>query len=292
MDHLVDIEWYIVSRIRNLIGCSIIVMGKLAKALSVFRNEGTIPLLRTVVRRSKYELVSRLKITEREFFPHLVEWLKRPLNQDTSRDPYHLNFQAFINQANDSDRPEILEIGSRNVMGNLRKHMFLNYGEYVGFDIHLGENVDVVGDVHQLSKYFVKERFDFVYSISVFEHLAMPWKAILEINKVMKEGGLLFIATHPTWPPHELPWDFWRYNEGAFKVLLNSLTGFEIVACSEGLPCSIVPLANEASMVGMWRCSAYLGISVVARKTGPPDKRLSWDIGLEEILDSIYPRNH
>ena len=34
----------------------------------------------------------------------------------------------------------------------------------------------------------------------------MPWKVVLELNRVMAEGGLLFTATHHTWPPHELPW--------------------------------------------------------------------------------------
>lgn len=53
----------------------------------------------------------------------------------------------------------------------------------------------------------------------------MPWQVILEINKVMKEGGLLLIATVPTWPRHALPWDFWRYSKGAFKDLLNPSTG-------------------------------------------------------------------
>ena len=48
----------------------------------------------------------------------------------------------------------------------------------------------------------------------------MPWKAILEINAVLAEGGLLFVATHQSWPPHELPWDFWRYSPAAFQALL------------------------------------------------------------------------
>src|SRR5262249_35375194 len=147
-----------------------------------------------------------------------------------------------------------------------KQHAFTGYSEYIGFDICSGQDVDVVGDIHQLSSYFGVNHFDSVYSISVFEHLAMPWKAVLEINKIMKQGGLLFIATHPTWPLHELPWDFFRFSKVAFDSLLNPVTGFEIVACEEGLPCSIVPLVNVPTMSRMPSGVANLAVAVLARK--------------------------
>ncbi len=80
--------------------------------------------------------------------------------------------------------------------------------KYQGFDIVAGENVDVVGDAHQLSKHFSSKTFDFCFSVSVFEHLMWPWKVVLELNDVMKVGGMVFAQSHPTWPKHEIPWDF------------------------------------------------------------------------------------
>ena len=142
-------------------------------------------------------------------------------------DPFHSTFPEFLRQTNQKDK-KVLEIGSRNVTGIMRNEHFKN-AEYVGFDVLGGENVDVVGDAHQLSKYFSSENFDAVFSISVFEHLLMPWKVILEINRVMKMGGFLFISTHPTWSSHELPWDFWRFQKNSFHALLNKYTGFDIV---------------------------------------------------------------
>jgi hypothetical protein len=32
-----------------------------------------------------------------------------------------------------------------------------------------------------------------------------------------------------------------------------------------------------------------LGISVIARKIGPSDERLAWDVGVDEILAMSYP---
>jgi len=211
------------------------------------------------------------------------------IRRDTSQDPYHKIFPSFIKETVRRPPGRILEVGSRARSGNICKGMFRNYTEYVGLDIIEGDNVDVVGDIHQLSRYFGEDSFDFIYSIATFEHLAMPWKAVLEINKVMSTGGWLYIATHPTWPPHDRPWDFWRYSEEGFQVLLNPLTGFEILECSSGLPCSIVPFGYEPPMRGLYKLRANLGISVIAKKIGQSDRRLAWDVDVREILHSAYP---
>ena len=219
----------------------------------------------------------------------LFEAARTLIALDTSQDPYHKIFRSFIEETDRRPPGRILEVGSRARSGNIYKGGFRNYKEYVGLDIIEGENVDVVGEIHQLSRYFDAERFDFVYSISTFEHLAMPWKAVLEINKVMAIGGWLYIGTHPCWPPHERPWDFWRFSEEGFQVLLNRVTGFEVLECSAGLPCSIVPFGHEESMKGLCEQPANLGISVIAKKIGPSDRRLAWDIDVSEILNTTYP---
>jgi hypothetical protein len=211
------------------------------------------------------------------------------VRRDTTQDPCHKLFHSFVEETERRPAGRILEFGSRARSGNTRKGSFRNYKEYVGLDIIEGENVDVVGDVHQLSRYFSEQSFDFVYSVATFEHVAMPWKAILEINKVMLRGGLLFIWNHPTWPPHDRPWDFWRFSEESFQVLLNPVTGFEILKCSSGLPCSIIPFGNEEPMRGLYTHRANLGISVIAKKIGHSDRRLAWNVDVSEILNTIYP---
>ncbi len=43
------------------------------------------------------------------------------------------------------------------------------------------------------------ESFDFVYSINVLEH-AQPWqKLLLEMIRVLRPGGLLYLQYHPIW---------------------------------------------------------------------------------------------
>jgi len=190
----------------------------------------------------------------------------RPLQRKRPDDPYHAVFADFIACVNDRGNGRILELGARGTRVDPR---LSGFSQYVGFDIHPGPNVDVVGDVHSLS-HLVSGPFDAVYAISTFEHLAMPWKAVLEINAVLAEGGLLFVATHQSWPPHELPWDFWRYSPAAFQVLLNRHTGFEILRAEEGLPALIVPMVRDVGTRDVHRSPASLGVSVLARKVSPP----------------------
>ena len=229
------------------------------------------------------------KLVNRYF--NLIDWMHKVLVKQGAKDPYHGVFREFVSLAESSPEYSILEVGSRNVTGITRRGIFPSSGNYVGFDIHDGEGVDVVGDAHSLSSYFTPGQFDFVYSISVLEHLLFPWKAVMEMNKVLNTGGYVFLSTHPVWPAHELPWDFWRFPPNGFHAMLNKFTGFEIVSLSEGLPCKMYSLAEDAPTRTNHLATLYQGVSVVARKVGEyRSDLLKWDIDAGDVLDTIYPK--
>jgi len=220
----------------------------------------------------------------------LTDLVLYPFKRRSVDEPFYGVFDRFVASVNRMAQPAaVLEIGSRNVSGTVRRALFSGHIAYTGFDIHAGENVDVVGDAHSLSAYFPDQQYDAVFSVSVFEHLAMPWKAILEINRILKPGGLLYISTHPVWPPHELPWDFWRFSGESFKVLLNAHSGFEIIECMEGNPARIVSLSRDPATAGVYRSRINQSVAVLAHKCGETDSRLAWDVSTQEMLDSMYP---
>jgi hypothetical protein len=123
----------------------------------------------------------------------------------------------------------ILELGSRNVTGtNLRERF--SEATYIGFDFYGGENVDIVGDAHKLSTYFnSQEKFDLIFSSAVFEHLHMPWVAAVEIQKMLKVGGHVFIETHFSFSLHERPWHFFQFSDMGLRVLFNDPLGFDLI---------------------------------------------------------------
>ena len=179
-----------------------------------------------------------------------------------------------------------LEIGSRARSGNSYRHMVHDSVDYVGLDITAGENVDVVGDAHHLSRY-VQGRFDFIFSISVFEHLLMPWMVSLEMNKVMNIGGLALIQSHPAWPLHEEPWDFWRFSKDAWYGLFNVHTGFRLIDSQYGMGARIVSdFAAGGSVQGLDAFPTYHLSACLVEKIG--DAKVSWEADAGEVYDLHY----
>lgn len=149
----------------------------------------------------------------------------------------------------------------------------------------------MVGDSHNLSRYVPHGHFDLVYTISVFEHLMFPWKVVIEINKVMKTGGYLFVSTHPAWPAHEMPWDFWRFMAGGFQSLFNQYTGFELTTVTEGLPCKAYALVDGTPARMVRDTMMNMGVAAIARKSGEyRDDLLKWDIDVKDVTAALYSR--
>jgi hypothetical protein len=148
-----------------------------------------------------------------------------------------------------------------------------------------GEGVDLVADAHDLSAQLPDASFDALWSHAVFEHLAMPWKVVLEMNRLLKDGGLAWVVTHEAFPIHEWPSDFWRFGTATWEALFNASTGFEILGSRPLQPARVVPQAEpDAAYPG------HQGCEVQVRKLGPPDPRLRWDVSPADVLGgTVYP---
>ena len=238
---------------------------------------------------TRLSLMTRLKLWLINRYWMLIDALHAPYRQRHRSAAFRDMLPAFAERVNELPAPVILEIGSRNVTGaNPRAH-FTAPGRYIGCDIHPGPNVDVVVDAHRLSDVIAPSSVDVVVSFSVFEHLLFPWKVVLEINRILKPGGLVFIATHPAWPAHELPWDFWRFPVGGLAHLFGEATGFRLIEAAEGVPCKIYSL--ESGERGFVFSQVNAGVAIVAEKVSDYDsEKLRWDIDLTQVLTTEYPR--
>jgi hypothetical protein len=179
----------------------------------------------------------------------------------------------------------LLEIGSRARNGDIRRDWFPPELDYVGMDVHAGPNVDVVGDAHHLSR-CVNRRFDFMFSIATFEHLLMPWKVALEMNEALNDSGKALIISHPSWPLHEEPWDFFRFSKESWRGIFNAHTGFRVVDAQYQFPASIVPVYSSSSYVMLSNERTYLLSGCVVEKTGPP--QVAWEAEASAVYDLNY----
>jgi SAM-dependent methyltransferase len=226
----------------------------------------------------------------KDIYFRALQFFAFPLHQKAKTGKTWNGYELFISDMQNRPTARVLEIGSRAVSDTTQRSRFSPPVQYFGMDLLPGPNVDIVGDAHELSRLFPENHFDGVFSQSVFEHLLMPWKVVLEINKILKLGGLVLIGTHPTWPPHELPWDFWRFQENSFWSLFNRATGFELVGCSTSDPARLFPEGHALHLSGTIKTICPMGVVALAKKVAAHDSRLAWPVTVKDITLTSYPK--
>lgn len=86
-------------------------------------------------------------------------------------------------------------------------------------DLFTGDEVDIKGDLLNLP--IKKETFDTIVCTGVLEHVSDPYKAVAEINNVLKSGGRVFIETPFMQTMHAAPQDFYRWTRDGIKKLMD-----------------------------------------------------------------------
>lgn len=109
----------------------------------------------------------------------------------------------------------VLDVGSYDVNGTLGP--VFRDAQYVGMDMTEGPGVDVVGVASEIP--FPDAHFDVVVSTSCFEHDDMFWVSFLEMLRVLKPGGVMYINAPSNGPYHGWPGDNWRFYADSWKAL-------------------------------------------------------------------------
>ena len=194
--------------------------------------------------------------------------------------------KTFFDMANHPDVQRILDVGGR-ARSQVDRSLGFPGKDVTVLDVLPGDNVTIVGDAHELSSILPAAYFDAFMSVSVFEHLLMPWKVAIEINRVLKPGGFGLVHTHQTLGMHDMPWDFWRFSDTAWDAIFNRATGFEIMERALTHPSYILPFIYRDDKATAERALGFEGSSVMVRKIGAPV--VGWDVKLGDIIPTIYP---
>ncbi len=109
--------------------------------------------------------------------------------------------------------------------------------EYIGLELDTQENrdfkkADYFYDGKRLP--FEDKAMDSVVTHQVFEHVFQPNEFLCEINRVLKDQGILMLSVPFVWDEHEQPYDFARYSSFALTSLLKE-HGFEIIALKKSV---------------------------------------------------------
>lgn len=164
----------------------------------------------------------------------------------------HKNARRFLSQISG----RVLDVGA----GSEPYRCYLRQGvAYVSVDTDTSYCPDVVGSALQLG--FVPGTFDSVICTEVLEHVPEPLRALLEINKALKQGGHLYLTAPMTWGLHYEPFDYFRFTKYGLEYLLQE-SDFDIVESVKigGLFIAMLARLEDVVMNLLYRLSFPLKI--------------------------------
>lgn len=151
--------------------------------------------------------------------------------------PQRLLLRA-IDQLLACPEPHVLDVGAGSVVEKNRRAgerllaeryaRLVNQPGYWGLDVAAGVNVALVGDAHALP--IAAGSLDGVIMVSVLEHLSDPPRAVEQVWRVLKPGGLYFSYAPFYHPYHASPHDYFRFTEEGYRHLLREFGGVELVS--------------------------------------------------------------
>jgi SAM-dependent methyltransferase len=129
------------------------------------------------------------------------------------------HMQRLVSTHLDRDRAiEAIDIGAYDVNGSYRTLFDSPKWRYTGVDLEKGPGVDVV----LTSPYrfpFASRSVDVIVSGQAFEHVEYFWMSWLEMIRVLKPGGLIFLIAPSRGPEHRYPQDCWRFYPDGYRAL-------------------------------------------------------------------------
>lgn len=113
---------------------------------------------------------------------------------------------------------KVIDIGSYDVNGSYRPFFTRDGWQYIGVDLVGGPNVDItLESPYRLP--FPSHSVDLIVSGQAFEHIEFFWLTWLEMARVLKPGGLIFLLAPSRGYEHRHPQDCWRFYPDSYHAL-------------------------------------------------------------------------
>ena len=127
--------------------------------------------------------------------------------------------------------PKVLSVGGYGPVNEfLEPYVVKGLGIYTTFDIEKKHLPEVLGDVHEVEKFFSPRTFDAVIALEVLEHVSEPELAISGIYKILKTQGVFIFSTPWIIPIHDRPYDYYRFTPAALQMLCKEFSNVKIFA--------------------------------------------------------------
>jgi len=126
----------------------------------------------------------------------------------------------FLDSWKDKINGDVLDIGVGT--WTYPREIFSSRCNYTAVDCYSHPNIDIVGDIENLLDMFSTNSYDFIIITDVLEHVRKPWKALRDINALLRENGVLLMTSPFNYPLHgnKSVVDYWRFSQEGIHQLL------------------------------------------------------------------------
>jgi len=135
------------------------------------------------------------------------------------------------------DIPEtVYEFGALQVpdqIGYADLRIFFSGKEFIGCDMREGPGVDKILNLHDID--LPDNSVGTVLCLDTLEHVEYPHKALSEIHRILKPGGIVLISSVMECPIHDYPYDYWRFTPESFRSLLKDFDMFFVDSAGKKL---------------------------------------------------------
>lgn len=159
----------------------------------------------------------------------------------------------------------IIDIGSYDVNGSYKQFFLHPEWKYTGVDLAAGPNVDVVLE----SPYrlpFDSFSVDVIVSGQAFEHVEYFWCSWLEMVRVLRPGGHIFLLAPSRGPEHRYPQDCWRFYPDAYRALAKYASVELLHVSTDWEPHPSEDSAAWGDTVGVFRQPPLSGMQMLRRR--------------------------
>ena len=130
-------------------------------------------------------------------------------------------FDKYVSDEFVRNECKILDFGGTNIKGGGTYYELVDSNKkikYYGVDLQAGPGVSIVLD--DPYKVPLEDNYaDVVISGQMFEHCEFFWLSFLEMVRVVRPGGYIFLIAPMTGKVHRYPVDCWRFYPDAYAAL-------------------------------------------------------------------------